>query len=592
MAHTVNYFMWGYQVHFCGSAECEAERLFSRLDSRFRQCKPKVYLVGRQITPQKGFQPICTVPDKCPYQPETFAGLDELAGELEALDPENPNTKVFHSHPVAHENAQRALKLRALRGAVIRKIEAVTDPEETLIRVSWPTEVDNYLVMLVLQLSRPIYDSHYRLARDYVQERTTVTYHRAPSLLSATIDEYMQACSTFLHRPNPGASFRIIDEDEELLRRAAKQLMYGPAWAGGDVHGLHGLFDACNAISTLKYEGKEGVGRLVLARPEHQALRIDLKLLSPVSLRDYGAVRKLLQLATGNQCLLCDSAAVYGVGTVLDSYNPNDENLFVIRFTKNFMWDLSHAGNPLMYMRYGEPHARIAGFPSFQFRRDLPRVFASITTEQSERLNELAGAVASQPHGAMLVVSSAAADEASRLANQATCLRPFPLTEAVISRTTSIDGAVLVDLDGTCHAIGVILDGQAHRHCTPSRGARYNSAVRYAYGRTDCMVVVKSEDGMVNLFPSLRPQISRGDLNAALNRLRAQAAAKVTDGAELNQAMHWLSDHRFYLSATQCAEVNRLNEEGAKRLPSDAWRIVYKAFQAADEMNDSYFLPE
>jgi len=48
-------------------------------------------------------------------------------------------------------------------------------------------------------------------------------------------------------------------------------------------------------------------------------------------------------------------ATVAGHRAVLDTYDPNDENLFVVRFTKNFMWDLSHAGNPMMYMRYGEP---------------------------------------------------------------------------------------------------------------------------------------------------------------------------------------------------------------------------------------------
>ena len=53
---------------------------------------------------------------------------------------------------------------------------------------------------------------------------------------------------------------------------------------------------------------------------------------------------------------------------------------------------------------------------------------------------------------------------------------------------------------------------------------RFNSAVRYAYGRSDCMVVVKSEDGMVNLFPSLRPQISQAELNAARTERHALAA--------------------------------------------------------------------
>src|SRR5262249_36019487 len=161
----------------------------------------------------------------------------------------------------------------------------VTDEAGVHTRISWPTKVGNYLVMVVLQLPRHLYDSHPRLTRDHVQESAAVTYHRTPSLLSATLDEYLKACATYLHRPDPGAGGKIVEEDEELLRRAAKELMYGPAWAGGNVRGLHGLFEACNAISTLKYEGKEGVGRLVFARPEHPALRIDLQLLFPVPLR-------------------------------------------------------------------------------------------------------------------------------------------------------------------------------------------------------------------------------------------------------------------------------------------------------------------
>ena len=504
--HTVNYFMWSYQDSFCRNAEFEAERLLSRLEPQFHEFKPKVYLVGRQIESRAGSHPICTAPDECPYQPGAFAGLDELAAELEAADPDN---NAFHTNPLAQEKTARSMKLRALRAAVMRKIEAKTDNEAILTMLSGPTQVGNYLVIFVLQISRSIYDSHYSLTRDYVKEQTTVAFRIAPSLLNAVIDEYLNVCATFLHQPNPGDGFKIIEEDEELLRRAAKQLMYGPAWAGGNFDGLHGLFEACNAISTLKYEGKEGVGRLVFARPDHPAIRTDLELVSPVPLRDYGAVRKLLQLATADQCLLCDSEAIYGVGAVLDSYDPDDENLFVIRFTKNFMWDLFHAGEPMLYMRYGEPSACIPGFPSERFLRDLARVFVGITQSQSERLCALAHTVAALPHGAMLVVSSTAPAEAERLANQATRICPVPMTKSMIPRTTSIDGAVLVDLDGICHGIGVILDGAAHRRCSSSRGARYNSAVRYAYGRTDCMVVVKSEDGMVNLFPELRPQISR-----------------------------------------------------------------------------------
>lgn len=587
--HTIEYFMWRYQTHFCFNAAIEAKQLLSRLDPCFGHEKPVVYLVGQRIEPKKGAHPLCVVPDDCPFQPEHFAGLGELIAELEASDPE---TGAFHSHEVAQENADRRVKMRSLREAVRQKIEARTDTEQTATYLSWPTRVDNYLVLVVFQLSRPLCDSHYRLTRTTVDEQSTQPCYRTPSLLAALVEEFLSACATALHQPDAGAGFHVLDEPDELLRRAAKQLMYGPAWAGGNFDGLHGLFEACNAISTLKYEGKEGVGRLVLARPDHPALRVDLELLAPVPLRDYGAVRKLLQLATGDQCLLCDSANVYGIGAVLDSYDPAAEDLFVVRFTKNFKWELSHAGRPLMFMRYGEPQAQLTGFPAGRFLHDLPRVFPAITEEQSTRLLEIAEAVSAQTHGAMLVVSASAAEEAARLANQATRVRPVPLTEAMITRATSIDGAVLVDLGGLCHAIGVILDGHAHRHCTPSRGARYNSAVRYAYGRPGCVVVVKSEDGMVDLLPALRPRISRAELDGYLDRLRRQETARDADGTELNQVMDWLSARRFYLSPEECAEVNRLYQEAAKHLSSVAWLYHQDEFQADEEMNDSYFLPE
>jgi hypothetical protein len=39
-----------------------------------------------------------------------------------------------------------------------------------------------------------------------------------------------------------------------------------------------------------------------------------------------------------------------------------------------------------------------------------------------------------------------------------------------------------------------------------ARGARYNSGIRYAYqeGKTDRTVLVKSEDGMVNVEPEIQ----------------------------------------------------------------------------------------
>ncbi len=67
----------------------------------------------------------------------------------------------------------------------------------------------------------------------------------------------------------------------------------------------------------------------------------------------------------------------------------------------------------------------------------------------------------------------------------------------MIKHITSIDGAVLFDTNGNCHAIGVILDGKASETEDISNGARHNSAKRYKNINTSCVIIIVSEDGYV-----------------------------------------------------------------------------------------------
>lgn len=81
---------------------------------------------------------------------------------------------------------------------------------------------------------------------------------------------------------------------------------------------------------------------------------------------------------------------------------------------------------------------------------------------------------------------------------------------------TSMDGALMADLQGNCHAVGAILDGETMVAGHPGRGARYNSLVNYVhwvinreqnkrkegYDNTEvpvCFAAILSEDRMVNL---------------------------------------------------------------------------------------------
>ena len=96
----------------------------------------------------------------------------------------------------------------------------------------------------------------------------------------------------------------------------------------------------------------------------------------------------------------------------------------------------------------------------------------------------LAEAAQHAEHGTMLVISAQADLEATRLGRQATPIEPT-LADRFIKQVTGIDGAVLVDPFGRCHAIGVILDGTAATEGDRSRGARYNSAVKYLASQKD-----------------------------------------------------------------------------------------------------------
>lgn len=105
---------------------------------------------------------------------------------------------------------------------------------------------------------------------------------------------------------------------------------------------------------------------------------------------------------------------------------------------------------------------------------------------------------------------------------------PVPLASGnsqLLERLCNVDGALLLDSDGCCHAFGVILDGEIDRktrstsastppnsHCKgdPARGSRFNSSLLYSvslvsrndkkYQNLPFLCAVRSEDGMLDLI--------------------------------------------------------------------------------------------
>jgi hypothetical protein len=160
------------------------------------------------------------------------------------------------------------------------------------------------------------------------------------------------------------------------------------------------------------------------------------------------------------------------------------------------------------------------------------------------------------------------------------------MTEEMLERVSGIDGSILIDPSGVCHAIGVILDGEATGNCSPARGSRYNSALRYVKAANSRrLAIVVSDDRTVDIVPLLRPQIRRLEIEKHMVDLENAPV----DAYHLTQI--WLDEHRFYINEEQCSRINSALERLA-RLPREVGEIRYitSQFQADPELNDSYFL--
>lgn len=573
-------FMWGFQPHFQILANGYAERIFHKL---LPGLNSRAFLIG--IWEDESSKPttyqICLEPEDCGYEKELFQNVKQIAAGLEASDPER---RVFHSDPTAQENHLRRIKLRSLKNAVLSILQPRDEQDKLISFASFPVKVEGYWVCVILQMNKEKVHEVYSLKNRVIDER----YPISVSLLDAAITEFLEGCAKALLKPNPGSELSILDRDEnEMIRSAGNRLMRSLSLI---THSYYfNLFELCNLISAERYEGSDGNGKMVIARRNHKAITEVITLKSPVSLNNHRAVRKLLEMANDELCLLSDANEVYGLGTV-KNYDASDEDLFTVKFTKHFTWELIHHDSVMMMAAYREPQFLKEKINRLKFSTDIQRIFPSIQTHVIDKLWDVITAAMEQKHGTMVVISSGAETEAERLEKQSTRITPVEITPEIVKLVTAIDGAVLISPDGICYAIGVILDGLASDKGDPARGARFNSAIRYIYSQChQCMIVVISEDGYINLIPDLMPRIKRELIDLAISELSALSKEEDIKVKNFNQLMGWCQAHQFYLLEKDCEKINELRKEIEQKLNQNL-RIVYKDFHPNPEMNDSYYV--
>lgn len=346
------------------------------------------------------------------------------------------------------------------------------------------------------------------------------------------------------------------------------------------------MYERLNVISSLMYEGTKGLGRMLLVNPDNPSVSFLIRLAQPVPFEEHRWVRKILQMATTDVSIIADSRKIYGLGRLVQSHDASLQDAFTVDFLDHYYWEIRCGNNILLRCRYGEPKLAQEPFNKSAFVANYKRLFPKSSELDALTMWDMLNHQLSLAHGSMIVIAEDAADEASRLIRQGSQIVPTKLTEELLHRVSGIDGTILLDSHGVCHAIGVILDGAANNDCTPSRGSRYNSAVRYVkQGSKKRLAIVISEDRTADIIPKLRPLISRSLVEKNI------IALETATEDNYHEPRNWLDKHRFYITPEYCIRINAALDR-LDNLPREVGLIylLTERFVPNAEMEESYFI--
>ncbi len=584
--------IWGYQSQFRRIQKEAARELLARLDDRL---EPEVFLVGILDSDKPEAPRACVDPSGDFWiSRDAFAHTRNLAA---TIMPTYSEARLTRMHAGTAQKKDETLYRRSIRDAVLLTLHQNNqDMAPAYFFSSFPERMGEYLMCTVLSLPRESLAKHRRFHRTNAQMQMYRGESAALSLVDSAVDEFLSDAADQLRKPEPGR-FHDRRDTEELLRAAGRRFATDIAFRADPsaAEGFQGFFSACCIISSMQYERISGHGRMVVARRDHPALRPAIRFVNDARLDQFRGVRKMLELASNSLSLHSNSRTVFGL-VEKKQEEAEAEDLFDIVFLGHDHWELSCNGRALMRVMYGQPYLPRRTEYEARLAWDMPRMLPGAGKEEVALFAALVRAVEETRHGTMLVISADAKGEARRLASQCTMVEPVRLTPALVPSLTSIDGAVLADTRGFCHAVGVILDGVAAGRGDSTRGARFNSALRYvASSRAPCMAVVVSEDGGVDVLPNMAQPMKRASIDAVMKDLASCTSENAVPRRKYFESIEWLSAHRFYLLEKDCREINEIMQLIERRLNEEdpaAIHISRQPFKPDPEMSEKLYYEE
>ena len=573
MRQTIDQFMWGFQRHFRGCIEYETRRVLNEIGMSVDDVT--VVLVGFATEPTERHA-ICVEPETGPLRAEHFALATHRAEELYLS---NPESKMFDSHPRVHEQRHRGLKLSSRADAIVEAIEKSGVFDGLTFFANQSPPIGGYEVHTCIGLPTDLLENF-----PAFNESTVDWFHVGKSLQHEVIRECLYRAGKVLYLPDPGSGLSILGRTDDIIKTATDGFLSGTMMRVDKMPA--DIFRHLNAITELTYERATAKGNLVITAKENIDKWLAIRFKSPVGLHESRAMRKVLQLSDNQMAVLADRERAYGYGPARTA-----PDVVEVSITGHARWEASVNGAKYVRVSYGKatlPHQPI----ELEELEDVAGRIIGLTN--TKLIWEIVQAAQESGHGAMIVVSADPESETARLRNDGMVIEPDYLAPEGIVRLGAVDGAVIVGPDGRCHAFGVILDGVANEGGDRSRGARFNSAMRYQHMATaESIIIVISDDGTIDLLPRLMPRVDKREVAAAVDEFCECCDSVPIDGGEFARLHRRVERFAFYLNEEQCHRVNeKYEQEMDRRLASGGLKVMEGGLRPDPRMNESYFIAE
>ncbi|MDD3263808.1 MAG: diadenylate cyclase [Candidatus Nanoarchaeia archaeon] len=499
--------IWKYQELLHNNISNYTRRLFGRISNNL---KPEIFFIGIQsnindsIYTKIDNSSIITFPKQTYINTNLIRNIFILANKLFTTTPNVQDKKITQEpYKINLKNYMEKCIHKSLKEILYKSFQ---NSNQTLF-LSYPVKINNYFTFAIIKFNTEEYLKYNSISKNNmtISNSSKIIYK---SYIEALTEVLLEEIMEIFYKIQSDIYFDNIKTDiNQLLRNAGELFINTTVPNIINKYNIDDknekLFEFCNYISSLNYEGKKNTSNLIFSNPDNSNLNKIIKFSKPISMTDYRNVRKLLEISNEDFYMYSDTNYIYGIATIKNK-DMHNENIFIVNFYDTYKWELIYEKKTLMNVEYSFPFIKEKNLNKTMFVNSYNSIFKNSNPKILNLIWNYIENLIEEKKGTILLISNKASQEACRLSKQATLVNPTILNPDFIKKLSHIDGAILIDENSFCYAIGVILDGIASENGNPSRGSRYNSAIKYIdMHYPEALAIIISDDGMIDIYPKI-----------------------------------------------------------------------------------------